>query len=165
MRGRHSEKSFPCFASKGQKQGKTELFMVADLREMQENQRVSEIRIDKSEFVEEFFAFLKAHKEYDIIVAEENGIVVSAMFVYLIPKLPKPNGNAKFIAYLTNVYTKKEYRNKGIGTQIMNYIKSIMIEKKCELLFAWPSDNSIAWYQRNGFSEDNEIFECPLCEE
>ena len=51
MRGRHSEKSFPCFASKGQKQGKTELFMVADLREMQENQWVSEIRIDKLEFV------------------------------------------------------------------------------------------------------------------
>ena len=121
--------------------------------------------VNKDEFVEEFFAFLKAHKEYEIIVAEVNGIVVSAMFVYLIPKLPKPNGNAKFIAYLTNVYTKKEYRNKGIGTQIMNYIKSILIEKKCELLFAWPSDNSIAWYQRNGFSEDNEIFECPLCEE
>ena len=121
--------------------------------------------VNKDEFVEEFFAFLKAHKEYEIIVAEVNGIVVSAMFVYLIPKLPKPNGNAKYIAYLTNVYTKKEYRNKGIGTQIMNQIKSILIEKKCELLFAWPSDNSIAWYQRNGFSEDNEIFECPLCEE
>ena len=120
---------------------------------------------NKDEFVDEFVAFLKAHKEYEIIVAEVNGIVVSAMFVYLISKLPKPNGNAKFIAYLTNIYTKKEYRNKGIGTQIMNYIKSILIEKKCELLFAWPSDNSIAWYQRNGFSEDNEIFECPLCEE
>ena len=121
--------------------------------------------VNKDEFVEEFFAFLKAHKEYEIIVAEVNGIVVSAMFVYLIPKLPKPNGNAKYIAYLTNVYTKKEYRNKGIGTQMMNYIKSYLIEKKCELLFAWPSDNSIAWYQLNGFSEDNEIFECPLCEE
>ena len=121
--------------------------------------------VNKDEFVEEFFAFLKAHKEYEIIVAEVNGIVVSAMFVYLIPKLPKPNGNAKYIAYLTNVYTKKEYRNKGIGTQMMNYIKSYLIEKKCELLFAWPSDNSIAWYQRNGFNGDNEIFECPLCEE
>ena len=121
--------------------------------------------VNKDEFVEEFFAFLKAHKEYEIIVAEVNGIVVSAMFVYLIPKLPKPNGNAKYIAYLTNIYTKKEYRNKGIGTQMMNYIKSYLIEKKCELLFAWPSDNSIAWYQRNGFNGDNEIFECPLCEE
>lgn len=121
--------------------------------------------VNKDEFVDEFVAFLKSHMEYEIIVAEVNGIVVSAMFVYLISKLPKPNGNAKYIAYLTNIYTKKEYRNKGIGTQMMNYIKSYLIEKKRELLFAWPSDNSIAWYQRNGFNGDNEIFECPLCEE
>lgn len=121
--------------------------------------------VNKDEFIEEFVAFLKEHKEYEIIVAEENSIVVSAMFVYLIPKLPKPNGNAEYIAYLTNVYTKKEYRNKDIGTQILDYIKNDLVKKKCELLFAWPSDNSISWYQRNGFNGDNEIFECPLCEE
>lgn len=121
--------------------------------------------VNKEAFIKEFVTFLRTHREYEMVVAEDNGIVVSAMFVYLIPKLPKPNGNAKFIAYLTNVYTKKEYRNKGIGTQLLNYIKSDLIKKKCELLFAWPSDNSIAWYQRNGFNEDNEIFEYPLCEE
>ena len=44
-------KSFPCFAPQGQKQGKTELFMVAGLREMQENQGLSENQIDKLEFV------------------------------------------------------------------------------------------------------------------
>ena len=42
-------KSFPCFAPQGQKQGKTELFMVAGLREMQENQGLSENQIDKLE--------------------------------------------------------------------------------------------------------------------
>ena len=120
---------------------------------------------DKSGFIKEFVDFLKTHKEYRIFVAEENSIVVSAMFVYLIPKLPKPNGNAKYIAYLTNVYTKKEYRNKGIGTQILDHIKNDLIDKKCELLFAWPSDNSVAWYERNGFSGDNEILECPLVAE
>lgn len=121
--------------------------------------------VDKPSFINEFISFLNKNKDYQIVVAEESGIVVSAMFVYLIPKLPKPNGNAKYIAYLTNVYTKKEYRNKGIGTRIIEYIKSDLIKKKCELLFAWPSDNSISWYQRNGFNEDNEIFECTLCEE
>ena len=120
---------------------------------------------DKSGFIKEFVDFLKTHKKYRIFVAEENSMVVSAMFVYLIPKLPKPNGNAKYIAYLTNVYTKAEYRNKGIGTQILNYIKNDLIDKKCELLFAWPSDNSVAWYERNGFSGDNEILECPLVAE
>ena len=50
MRGRIKKRSFPCFAPQGQIQGKTELFMVADLREMRENQRFSENRIDKSRF-------------------------------------------------------------------------------------------------------------------
>lgn len=63
--------------------------------------------VDKEAFIKEFVSFLRTHIEYEIIVTEDNGIVVSAMFVYLIPKLPKPNGNAKYIAYLTNVYTKK----------------------------------------------------------
>lgn len=116
--------------------------------------------VDKEAFIGEFVAFLKSHNKYYIIVAEENGIVVSAMFVYLIPKLPKPNGKAKYIAYLTNVYTKKEFRNKGIGTQILDYIKNDLMEKKCELLFAWPSDNSVKWYNRNNFSSDNDIVEC-----
>lgn len=39
--------------------------------------------VNKDEFVDEFVTFLKAHKEYDIIVAVDSGIVVSAMFVYL----------------------------------------------------------------------------------
>lgn len=121
--------------------------------------------VDKNEFIVEFITFLKIKTDYQIVVAEDNGQLVSAMFVYLIPKLPKPNGNAKYIAYLTNVYTKEAYRNKGIGTQLLNHIKNVLTDKKCELLFAWPSDNSVAWYQRNGFNEDNEIFECPLCEE
>jgi len=53
-------KSFPCFAPQGQKQGKTELFMVAGLREMQENQGLSENQIDKLEFF--FFIRPKRHK-------------------------------------------------------------------------------------------------------
>ena len=121
--------------------------------------------VDKERFVDEFICFLKNQNGYNIFVAEENGVVASAMFVYLIPKLPKPNGNAKYIAYLTNVYTKKEYRNKGIGTQLLEYIKNYCVDIKCELLFAWPSDNSVKWYERNGFSNENEIFECQLCEE
>ncbi|MBR2175989.1 MAG: GNAT family N-acetyltransferase [Clostridia bacterium] len=121
--------------------------------------------VDKDEFIDEFISFLKEQTEYEIFIAEDNGYPVSAMFIHLIPKLPKPNGNAKYIAYLTNVYTKKAYRNQGIGTKLLDFIKKYLTDKKCELLFAWPSDNSAAWYQRNGFKEENEIFECALCEE
>lgn len=121
--------------------------------------------IEKVNFVNEFADFLQKQSDYRIYVVEDSDEVVSAMFVHLIPKLPKPNGNAKYIAYLTNVYTKKAYRNQGIGTHLLETIKQELTAMKCELIFAWPSDNSIRWYQRNGFCGENEIFECPLCEE
>lgn len=94
--------------------------------------------------------FLNEHSEYKIFVAEENNIIISCMFIYLVPKIP--NGESECIAYLTKVYTKEEYRNKGIGTGIINYIKKYLIDLKCELIFAWPSNNSTEWYKKNGFS-------------
>lgn len=120
---------------------------------------------DKQMFIAEFAAFFKFNKEYKIFVAEDNETVLSAMFVYMIPKLPRPNGNAKYIAYLTNVFTRKEFRNKGIGTKLLTYIKNYLAEQKCELIFVWPSDKSVNWYSGNDFSGENEIFECRLTEE
>ncbi len=121
--------------------------------------------INKQQFISEFTNFLKNNKAYKIFVAENNGIVISAMFVYMVPKLPRPNGNAKYIAYLTNVFTLKEYRNKNIGTKLLNYIKQYLTDNKCELIFVWPSENSIKWYSRNEFYQENEIFQCDLTEE
>lgn len=119
----------------------------------------------RNDFIADFIAFLNEHKEYKIFLADDNGTAACAMFVYLIPKTPKPNGKAKYIAYLTNVYTRKEYRNKGLGAELLAYIKNYLTEEKCELIFVWPSEKSVKWYSRNGFCNENEIFECVLTEE
>lgn len=118
--------------------------------------------VDKEKFISEFIDFFKVNKDYKIFIVDDGTKIMSAMFVYLIPKLPKPNGNAKYIAYLTNVYTRKEYRNKKIGTILLNYIKQYLTNIKCELIFAWPSDNSVKWYKKNAFYQENEIFQCDL---
>lgn len=121
--------------------------------------------VDKECFISQFINFLRQDKTYKIFVYEENGLIISAMFVAIIHKVPKPNGNAKSIAYLTNVHTLKEYRNQGIGTRLLNEIKNFLFNEKCELIIVYPSDNSINFYKRNGFMPENEVFECPLnCE-
>ena len=84
------------------------------------------------------------------------------MFLGILPKLPKPNSNSKSIGYLTSVFTRKEYRNLGIGAELLVFIKNYGTRQKCELLFVWSSDKSISWYERNGFSNQNEIYECGL---
>lgn len=116
--------------------------------------------VDKQCFIDSFVDFLKTQKFYTIFVIEENETILSSMFVSIIPKVPKPNEKSQSIAYLTNVYTLKEYRNKRIGTKLLQYIKDYLKECDCELAIVWPSHNSVEWYKRNGFCSENEILEC-----
>ncbi|MEW8995905.1 GNAT family N-acetyltransferase [Clostridium sp.] len=39
------------------------------------------------------------------------------------------------IGYVTNVHIIEEYRNKGIGTELLKKVKQWAIENKIELLF------------------------------
>lgn len=121
--------------------------------------------VDKPKFIGQFVEFLKADDHYKIFVADDSGVIASAMFVCEIPKIPKPNGSSNSIAYLTNVYTRPEYRNRGVGTLLLGHIKNYLTDRKCELVFAWPSDNSVNWYERNGFLQNGEIHQCVLGEE
>lgn len=121
--------------------------------------------VDEQEYISKVIEFLNKNKDYKIFIAEENGIITASMFVYLVPKIPTPNGNSEYIAYLTKVFVKEEYRNKSIGTEMLNYIKEYLKNLNCELIFAWPSDNSIKWYNRNDFFNENEIMECILMDE
>ena len=109
--------------------------------------------IDGYEFIEEYVNFLKTESVYKIFIMEKNEQIIAAMFVTMI---------RSYIAYLTNVYTLKEYRNQGIGTDILSYIKNYLKQNRCENIIVWPSDKAIDWYTRNGFKSENEILECEL---
>lgn len=118
--------------------------------------------VDKKEFIDEYISFLNEDSSYKIFVLEQDGIIISAMYVSIIRKVPKPKVKEAYIAYLTNVHTLQEYRNKGKGTELLSYIKNYLKEKGCELIIVWPSDNSVNWYLRNGFTLENDVMECEL---
>ena len=56
---------------------------------------------------------------------EKNKQIIATMFVTMIRKVPKLIKKESYIAYLTNVYTLKEYRNQGVGTEMLSYIKKL----------------------------------------
>ncbi len=120
------------------------------------------VGVDKQSFISDYITFLKNDSTYTIFVLEQASIIISAMYVAIIDKVPKPKVLKSYIAYLTNVHTLSNYRNKGYGTELLSYIKSYLKEKDCELIFVWPSDNSVYWYQKNGFNTENDIMECEL---
>ena len=118
--------------------------------------------IESDEFIKEYINFLKTESVYKIFVMEKNEQIIAAMFVTMIRKVPKPNKKESYIAYLTNVYTLKEYRNQGVGTEMLSYIKNYLKQNRCENIIVWPSDKAIEWYVRNEFKSENEILECEL---
>jgi N-acetylglutamate synthase-like GNAT family acetyltransferase len=94
-------------------------------------------------------------------IAEDNGILAN-IYIRRIRKVPKPQKLFAEIGYVTNVHTRSDYRNKGIGSELLKNVKNWAIENKIELLFLWPSERSVNFYGRQGFTNINEIMELEL---
>ncbi len=99
----------------------------------------------KESFIKEFIYFLKRGMEnntWHYWVAEDSGKIVGNIYVHRIRKVPKPKKIFSEIGYVTNVYLKANYRNKSIGTRLIEKIKEWATREKIELLFLWPSEKS-----------------------
>jgi GNAT superfamily N-acetyltransferase len=93
---------------------------------------------------------------WHIWVAELDGRIVSHVFVALIDKVPRPVRENTKIAYLTNVYTRPEYRGRGISSQLIKRAQQAAREARVELMIVWPSEESVELYKRAGFADPNE---------
>ncbi|PEB50693.1 GNAT family N-acetyltransferase [Bacillus pseudomycoides] len=97
--------------------------------------------------------------QWFIWVAEENGEIVSHIYITLIQKVPRPGRITHPFAYMTNVFTIKEYRNKGIGSKLLTTINEWTKENRYEFIIVWPSDDSINYYKKNGYIHCTEPME------
>jgi ribosomal protein S18 acetylase RimI-like enzyme len=90
-------------------------------------------------------------------IAEIREEIVSHAFVQRISMVPNPNRIHDQWGYVTNCYTKPEYRSRGIGSALMRSLIQWARDIDLELLVVWPSHESIGYYKKLGFSEENEI--------
>ncbi|WP_067935405.1 GNAT family N-acetyltransferase [Alicyclobacillus kakegawensis] len=90
--------------------------------------------------------------KWKIWVAEVGDRVAACMFLQLVEKVPRPGGDSAPFGYLTNVYTVPEYRGQGIGRRLLREITVWAAAQKLDFIIVWPSENSVAFYSRNGFS-------------
>ena len=68
------------------------------------------------------------HRRIKYFVAREEGKVVAACYICLIPNLTHAG---KAIGYIENVITDEKYRRKGIGTAIMTMAINHAKENNC----------------------------------
>jgi len=70
--------------------------------------------------------------------------------------VPRPICENARIAYLTNVYTRADFRGRGIGTALLRRAQQAAREADVELMIVWPSEASVAFYERESFFRPDE---------
>lgn len=88
---------------------------------------------------------------WTIWLAEVDGEIVSHIFVNLVDKVPSPGRAIDRFGYVTNVYTRPEWRGHGIGGTLIEWVKAWALGADLELLHLWPSEASREFYARAGF--------------
>jgi GNAT superfamily N-acetyltransferase len=98
-----------------------------------------------------------------IWVAEAAGHIVGNMYVQPVDKLPRPGRFGHRWGYVTNVYVVPEMRNSGLGAALMAQVQNWAREADLEFLLLWPSERAVPFYQRTGFTLDQDalIWELP----
>ena len=137
---------------------------LAELRWEHKNSETPFDITEKEGFVQFCSDYLKSmlQENFYCWIAEENGVIISHIYIIIVKKVPKPDKMNGIWGHVTAVYTVAEYRNKGIGSALMNKVKEWSLEQGLEHLIVWPSDRAVPFYERAGFCGINDVFELSL---
>lgn len=103
------------------------------------------------ETAEEVWAHILSDKNYHIIVAEEDGKIVSSCTCLIVPNLthgPRP------YAWVENVVTHSDYRGRGLATACLDRAKEIAEKANCYRLVLMTGsklDSTLKFYENAGY--------------
>lgn len=95
-------------------------------------------------------------KNHRIIIAEEDGKIVSSCVCVIIPNLTH---NQQPYAFVENVITDENYRKKGLATACLNYAKEIAQKENCYklmLLTGSKKENTLNFYEQAGYNRNDK---------
>ncbi len=93
---------------------------------------------------------------HHLIVCEIDGKIVASCVCVIIPNLTR---NVRPYAFVENVVTHKEYRNKGYATACLDYAKQIAKENNCYkmmLLTGAKEESTLQFYQNAGYNSSDK---------
>jgi len=90
-------------------------------------------------------------------LAEANGRPVGMMNLAIFERMPWPGRAPSRWGYLGNAFVLAAYRNRGIGGQLISAVLGYADENGFARVVLSPSERSIPFYQRAGFSPANAL--------
>lgn len=95
-------------------------------------------------------------KNHHIIIAEEDGKIVSSCVCVIIPNLIH---NQRPYAFVENVITDENYRKRGLATACLNYAKEIAQKENCYklmLLTGSKKESTLNFYEQAGYNRNDK---------
>ena len=107
---------------------------------------------EQDEKLAETWATIINDKNHHIVVAEENGKIVSSVVCVIIPNLTR---NVRPYAFIENVVTHSDYRKQGYATACLNFARDIAKRENCYkmmLLTSAKTDDTLNFYKKAGYN-------------
>ena len=136
---------------------KMDIDKIVQIRIKQQKDDWKEEYIDKYNLMNTTKIYLEKHlnNNFYAFIEEKDNDIIAICCLKVIEYLPQCNDNGKQ-GYVCNVYTRDEFRNKGIQTNLLKEVINFAIKNNlCELNLETDSEKSISIYKKLGFDFDN----------
>ena len=112
----------------------------------------------------EFLGQCLADGSHTFLIGVQGDRVISQISIHRVRLFPRPAKLNDCMGFITENYTRLNYRNRGIGGRLLDYAIEWAREQDFELLIVYPSKRAVPFYARAGFSSENEVMELRLRE-
>ena len=109
-------------------------------------------------FDERFAAWFARESSYRITwLAEVDGRPVGMMNLAIFERMPRPGRAPSRWGYLGNAFVLADYRNLGIGKQLISAVLGYADDRGFARVVLSPTERSIPFYERAGFGPANAL--------
>jgi GNAT superfamily N-acetyltransferase len=129
----------------------------ADVLTLSELRRKSALEIrpgsdDDAGFQERFAAWHERESDRRLTwLAEASGQAVGLMNLAVFERMPRPGSDPGRWGYLANAYVLPGYRNRGVGTRLIEAVLAHADAHGFARVVLSPSQRSVPFYRRAGF--------------
>lgn len=110
----------------------------------------------ETEELQEVWRAIMEDKSHHIIIAEEDGKIVSSCVCVIIPNLTH---SQRPYAFVENVITDEAYREKGLATACLDYAKQLARKENCYklmLLTGSKEEQTLQFYEKAGYNRKDK---------
>ena len=138
---------------------KDDIDKISIIRVKQQKDDWQEKYEDKYDLLNTTKSYLEKHLNNDFFafVEEKDNDIIAICCLQIIEYLPQCNDNGRQ-GYICNVYTEKEYRNKGLGKEIVNSAINYIKELKAKKIYIYSQLHAVGFYEKLGFKVEGDIF-------